>query len=318
MRDRKRGAFSLRLQLALLLAPLFVAACSEKNGAPRNDGALARLEQFGFVPKGRSSLTLDSRRGSTQIAISEPLLVGMYEVTRAEFSLYREQAAQTLDPLLLERMSHWLNSEGALPVSFVTRAEADEYARWSGTRLLTCSEWLFCAISPRNLAYPWADSWQQGRANTLDLGLDHIAPTPVGTFEGGRTATHLYDMLGNVWEWVAEDPAGDEGARSSATALGGSYLSYKQEIYREGKFWEQSPQPGARLEDVGFRVCASARVWLEAHAAEFDHGDDARVRLQAVGRRWGPGAVNLLDEMAQSAQGAARTALETILSGARG
>ena len=47
-------------------------------------------------------------------------------------------------------------------------------------------------------------------------------------FEGGSTATHLYDMLGNAWEWVADEAGGAPGNTDSATAFGGSYLTYKR------------------------------------------------------------------------------------------
>ncbi|MEO6709803.1 MAG: SUMF1/EgtB/PvdO family nonheme iron enzyme [Planctomycetota bacterium] len=300
------------------MAPLLVGACTPAGSVRNVDGALARLEQFGFVPQGRASVELDLRRGAKPIEITEPLLVGMYEVTRGEFSRYCADAKPALDPMMLERMKDWTVRDDSLPVSFITRSEAADFASWSGARLLSGSEWLFCAISPRTFAYPWSDSWQQGRANTLDLGLEPHAPTPVGTFEGGRTATHLYDMLGNVWEWVGDDTAGRGSQDARATALGGSFLCYKIEIYREGSFWAEPLESGSRLEDVGFRVCAPARGWLLAHAAELEQEHDVRPRLEAIGRRWGPGAVGLLSELAASARGAARTSLEAILSGARG
>jgi hypothetical protein len=315
MPELRQGASRLRLIVALCLAPSLFPSCAQSGGALDPDGALARLEQFGFVPKGKALISLD---GSRPIEIEEPLLVGMYEVTRGQFLRYREAAAPALDPLLQSRMRDWKTTDNALPVSFVTREEAGDYAHWMGARLPTSSEWLFCAISPRTFAYPWADSWQQGRANTLDLGLTPYAPTPVGTFEGGRTATRLYDMLGNVWEWVSDGLQADTSSASSATALGGSYLRYKQEIHRDRKFFAEPLESATRLEDVGFRVCATARTWFETHAAELERGKNVHQRLQAIGRRWGAGAVPLLSEMEQTATGSARRSLEAILSGARG
>lgn len=320
MREFQRGAGGWRRTVAIFLAPLCFFSCSPGDaGEPQ--GALERLETFGFVPQGTVSIALDLRRRSTPVGIAEPLLVGMYEVTRGDFLHYRDAAKPTLDPLIQARVDAWKSSEASLPVSFVTRAEAEAYAQWAKTRLLTSGEWLFCAISPRAFAYPWGDSWQQGRANTYDLGLEPYAPTPVGTFEGGRTATHLYDMLGNVSEWVADDPddLGDEpGGLGRPTVLGGSYLTYKREIQREGALFAESPEPGARLDTVGFRVCAPAKAWLETHASELFRGAHAEVRLQSIGRRWGRAAVPLLGELASNANGKARDALEALLSGARG
>ncbi len=312
------GASGLRLRVVLLLAPVVFGGCGAGAALTPKMSALALIEQFAFVPEGRPPLSASAISGAKLISIDEALLVGMYEVTRAEFSAYIESASVTPDPLLVQHIQRWAASDDTLPATFVTRDEALDYSRWAGVRLLSSTEWLFCAISPRALAYPWADSWQQGRANTLDLGLWPYAPTRVGTFEGGSTATHLYDMLGNVWEWVTDEAAGATGNADSATAFGGSYLSYKREIQREGGFFAQSLSAGERREDVGFRVCAPARDWLEAHVAELPGSAEVRARLRAVGRRWGSSAVPLLGELVRaSTSAAARDSLEAILSGAR-
>ncbi len=314
----RTGASGLRLRVVLLLAPVVFGACGEGGDVAPKMSALALIEQFAFVPQGRAPITSSAISGANQISIDEALLVGMYEVTRAEFSAYIESASATHDPLLVQHIERWAASDDTLPATFVTRDEALDYTRWAGVRLLNSTEWLFCAISPRALAYPWADSWQQGRANTLDLGLWPYAPTRVGTFEGGSTATHLYDMLGNVWEWVTHEAGGAPGNADSATAFGGSYLTYKREIQREGSFFVQTLSAGERREDLGFRVCAPARDWLGAHVAELADSPEVRARLRAVGRRWGPGAVPLLGDLVRASPTAGeRDALEAILSGAR-
>ncbi len=314
----RTGASGLRLRVVLLLAPVVFGACGKAGDVAPKMSALALIEQFAFVPQGRAPLSSSAIGGANQISIDEALLVGMYEVTRAELSAYIESAAVTPDPLLVQHIDRWAVSDDTLPATFVTRDEALGYARWAGVRLLSRTEWLFCAISPRALAYPWADSWQQGRANTLDLGLWPKAPTRVGTFEGGSTATHLYDMLGNAWEWVTDEVASAPGNADSATALGGSYLSYKREIQREGSFFAQALSAGERREDLGFRVCAPARDWLGAHVAELPGSAEVRARLRAVGRRWGSSAVLLLGELVIASPSAgARDSLEAILSGAR-
>lgn len=315
----EQGARSPRRLVAVLLAPLCLCACEGSGQESGGSVELHRLEHLAFVAPGRPSLVQGSVRDSSQLAVEEPLLVGMYEVTRGEFREFLADSGTSIEPAARAYIERAAAGDETLPISFVTRDEAAAYASWSGLRLLTSAEWLFCALSPRTLAYPWADSWQQGRANTFELGLVPFAPTPVGTFEGGRTATRLYDMLGNVWEWVSDDLRPDVDPASSASAFGGSYLSYKREIYRGDAFFEQALVPGDRFDDVGFRVGTFARPWLEQHAAALDEGQDARRRLSAIGRRWGPSAVQLLGELAASAtDSSARRALEALLAGARG
>lgn len=288
-----------------------------KEGGER--GALAELESFAFVPAGRSALFWNTPRGTLEIALSQPLLVGMYEVTRGEYRAFVERAGDdSLDPLLRERLQAWSPAEDDLPVSFVTHDEAAAYAAWSGLRLLTAAEWLYCAVSPRNLSYPWGDAWQQGRANTFELGLARYSSTAVGTFEGGRTPSQIYDMLGNVWEWVREAPEEPDG-RGNAVALGGSYLSYRREIVKDGVALAQSLSRRSRADDVGLRVAADAREWLERNAERLSRARDSRERLNAIGRRFGGAAVPLLLQLQQSVDSnGARRSLEALLEGARG
>jgi hypothetical protein len=286
------------------------------EGAPEDE--LLLLEQLAFVPAGRAIPATLSGGSVDAVASPEALLVGMYEVTRGEFKRFALTSGIELDPLLAQRVDRWGEADAALPAVFLTRDEAEHYARSIGMRLPSSREWLYCALSPRALTYPWADAWQQGRANTLELGLSPKAATPVGTFEGGRTATHLYDLLGNVWEWASDDLYADAGPETQATAFGGSFSSYKQEMHREGAFFSQSLHPGTRLEDLGFRVAGFARAWLAAHAASLGRSQDARRRLEAVGRRWGNAAAPLLAELASNAPaGDEREALEALHDGAR-
>ena len=56
---------------------------------------------------------------------------------------------------------------------------------------------------------------------------------PVGSFPPNEFG--LYDMLGNVWEWVLSDPGAKTGRFESAFLRGGSWLDsswYLQTAYR--------------------------------------------------------------------------------------
>ena len=121
-----------------------------------------------------------------------------YEVTQKDF-----QAKMNGNPSLFPGAN--------LPADSVTWMEANEYCLKSGKRLPTEAEWEYAARGGTTSEFYWGEQIEQGKANfcdrecALNVRFPEISDgfkntAPIGSFSPNSFG--LYDMAGNVSEWV--------------------------------------------------------------------------------------------------------------------
>ena len=89
------------------------------------------------------------------------------------------------------------------PVVGVSWSDAEEYAEWAGKRLPTEAEWEYAArgkLSENN--YPTGNEWTIPlRRNTPGEGWENLI-VEVDSYD--PNAYGLFNMSGNIWEWVRD------------------------------------------------------------------------------------------------------------------
>ena len=138
-----------------------------------------------------------------------------------------------------------------LPVVMVSLYGAQAYCDWATKktgirhRLPTEAEWEKAARGPESFVYSYGNIYQQPLANQESGKLK-----PVKSYQPNSFG--LYDMTGNVFEWMSDKADPDQEDMTLNQSLrGGSFVL--DGMYLRNSF-RMKQSPGVMTDDIGFRV----------------------------------------------------------------
>ena len=147
------------------------------------------------------------------------------------------------------------------PVNYVSWEDAQEYCAWAGRELPSEAMWERASRGGLiGKAFPWGDQipvCNGGESNGAQFADCETAPVPVKTYQDNGYG--LYDMAGNLWEWVADiyepyprgNPTADEDYEKGYRVVrGGSFYDGLSDM---GNAVRMGVDPNERTDYIGFR-----------------------------------------------------------------
>ncbi len=278
--------FILTLSLVFILSACGDGLLTKKEPpAATNPKAVSRVEMYptvagmALVPGGwfnMGSENADNEKPVHRVYIDD-FYMDETEVTVAQFREFTKATRRKMP-----RQPSW--NRGNHPVVNVTWKQAAAYARWAGKRLPTEAEWEYAARGGQmNYDYVFQGSRGYGKnyENIADESMrrvkfhfpvvegyddGYVYTAPVASYPPNRFG--LYDLNGNVLEWVADWYADRYQAGEQRNPRGpqkGFYRSLRGASWnRSGKYMRASYRsffnPGVRFEFIGFRCARDAQL----------------------------------------------------------
>lgn len=175
-----------------------------------------------------------SEGGISDIEMRRPLLVSACEITNAQFEKFNPKHVRSK-----------VSPTDDHPVNEVSAKDAEDFCKWLTTndekgrryRLPTSAEWEYIARGGHSYTvYPWGSEIDKTRACYGATG-----PMPVGCYAPNDYG--VYDIVGNVAEWVRADMGGymvrggswrDKNPASLAVGAPGEFPDEKEALDHEG------------------------------------------------------------------------------------
>lgn len=191
----------------------------------------------------------------------DALYIDIYEVTNADYAQYVKSAKGTPSELADDPDFNGPRQ----PVVGVAWKDAQKYCAWKGKRLPTEAEWEKASRGKRPVRYPWGN--EPPDKTHLNYNEEVNKTTPVGSYEKGKSDYGVYDLAGNVSEWVQDwhlpeyyvfspkkNPQGAEKGQYRVIRGG----NWRNNAGDTDMIYRNATVPRIRNKTIGFRCAKSA------------------------------------------------------------
>jgi formylglycine-generating enzyme required for sulfatase activity len=303
-RHSNRGAGIIRMSLAAAVLAMSLtptALASDQVNLNRDLALVPAGEFFMGSPKGSGGFSDEQPQ---RLVYVSAFWIDRYEVTNVAYLQFVRATGHRAPANPNPAVTLW--EQGAPvpgiethPVVNVSWDDAVAYCQWAGKRLPTEAEWEKAARGTDGRRYPWGNEWDLTLANSASywagrtvefkggeewkafwvsgegarISKEHgvkgeVLTMPVGSFPQGVSPYGLFDMAGNVAEWVQDwyepyfylnappaDPQGPGGILLKAMR-GGSWLKPAASLRTTDRDYGY---PDDRPSGTGFRCAKDER-----------------------------------------------------------
>lgn len=163
------------------------------------------LETWVLIPAGKFQMGTDLKNADAASRPQHAVNLNAYRIDK--YLVTNAQYARFIAATGHRPPSDWKNGkiqQGVLlyPVTLVNWYDAAAYAKWAGKRLPTEAEWEKAARGTDGRRWPWGNEMDPTRLNTYyNVG----SASNVTAYANGVSPYGVFDMAGNVDEWVEDD-----------------------------------------------------------------------------------------------------------------
>jgi formylglycine-generating enzyme required for sulfatase activity len=268
-------------RITLLSLILSLVLASGAGGAPQSKTTPPSYSGMVLIPQG--AFEMGSRRSLRELdpvsifqadrhmlgpedpaheVILDAYYIDLYEVTNAD---YKKHITATGSKTLPRYWDDSNFNQPKQPVVGITWKEARAFCRSNNKRLPTEAEWEKAGRGKQPVKYPWGN---EAPDKTRVNFSDHIGKTtPVGSYPTGKSDYGVFDLSGNVAEWVRdwhfpeyylfspkENPPGPDKGHYKIIR-GGNWKNNAEDV---NLTYRNATVPKARSKTVGFRCAANA------------------------------------------------------------